>query len=51
MSPARVDSRITTEQLGTFSDMLKELKRGTLEIRRKKKNKLVPNSETKNAYK
>ena len=46
-SPARFDLSITTEQLGTFSDMRKELKWGTLETRRKTNNKLVPNSETK----
>ena len=46
-SPARFDLSITTEQPGNFSDMLKELKWGTLETRRKTNNKLVPNSETK----
>ena len=46
-SPARFDLSITTEQLGAFSDMLKELEWGTLETRRKTNNKLVPNSEKK----
>ena len=37
--------------IGTFSDMRKEPKWGTLETRRKTNNKLVPNSETKKTWK